>query len=158
MTTRTRLARIATGIVVAAVAAVPAYAGPGTPSPAPSEQDQAAIRWQALNVLYGLGKPDEMTHAQYRAALIRSAALNERYGLPVAFTSDQVARLYASRAGEVLPETPAAPTTVEPTSADGFALADATIVAAFAVGLFLLGAAGALVVRRHGHVAHTRHR
>ncbi len=106
MTTRATIATIAVGMVLAAVAAVAAQAGPGQMSP---EAYQALHRRSvALNVIYGLGKPAGMTHAQYRASLIRSAALNERYGQPVVLTSDEIARLYGTgrtRSPELAPPT-----------------------------------------------------
>src|SRR5262245_1907963 len=94
MTTRASIATIAVGMVLAVVAAPAGQAGPGQMSP---EAYQALQRRSlVLNVMYGLGKPPEMTHSQHRASLIRSAALNERYGLPVALTSDEIARLYGT--------------------------------------------------------------
>ena len=94
MTTRVTIATIAIGMVLAAVAPMAAQAGPGQMSP---EAYQALNRRSfALNVIYGLGKPAGMTHAQYRASLVRGAALNEHYGLPVVLTSSEIARLYGT--------------------------------------------------------------
>jgi hypothetical protein len=90
--------------------------------------------------MYGLGKPAGMTHAQYRASLIRSAALNERYGLPVVLTSDEIARLYGTgrtRSPELAPPT---------NSTRGFAWEAFGIGAAVMFGLALL--AGCFFVRR----------
>lgn len=151
MTTRASIATIAVGMVLAVVAAPAAQAGPGQMSP---EAYQALHRRSlALNVIYGLGKPAEMTHAQYRALSVRGAALNERYGLPVALTSDEIARLYGTgrtRSPELAP-----PTSVP--RGDAFDWSDAAIGAAFAAGLALISAAGVLVVGRHAHVPHLRH-
>jgi hypothetical protein len=137
MTTRATIATIAVGMVLAAVAA-PAQAGPGQMSP---EAYQALHRQSvALNVIYGLGKPAGMTHAQYRASFIRSAALNERYGLPVVLTSDEIARLYGTgrtRSPELAPPT---------NSTRGFAWGAFGIGAAVMFGLALL--AGCFFVRR----------
>jgi hypothetical protein len=137
MTTRATIATIAVGMVLAAVAA-PAQAGPGQMSP---EAYQALNRRSvALNVIYGLGKPAGMTHAQYRASLIRSAALNERYGRPVVLTSDEIARLYGTgrtRSPELAPPT---------NSTRGFAWGAFGIGAAVMFGLALL--AGCFFVRR----------
>jgi hypothetical protein len=137
MTTRVTIATIAVGMLLIAVAAPAAQAGPGQMSP---EAYQALHRRSmALNVIYGLGKPAGMTHAQYRALLIRSAGLNERYGLPVALTSDEIARLYGT--GRTRPEL-APPTNSTP----GFAWGAFGIGAAVMFGLALL--AGCFFVRR----------
>jgi len=94
MTTRITIAAIAVGMVLGAVVAPAAQAGPGQMSP---EAYQALQRRSfALNVIYGMGKPTGMTHAQYRASLVRGAALNEHYGLPVVLTSSEIARLYGT--------------------------------------------------------------
>ena len=152
MTTRATItiATIAAGVLLAVAAAPAAQAGPEQMSP----EAYQALQWRSfgLNVIYGLGKPQEMTHAQYRALLVRSTALNERYGLPVALTSDQIARLYGTgqtRSPELAP----------PTSAprgDAFDWSDAAIGAAFVAGIALIGAAGLLVVGRRA-VPHLRH-
>ena len=151
MTTRASIATIAVGMMLAVVAAPAAQAAPGQMSP---EAYQGLHRRSlALNVIYGLGKPAETTHAQYRASLVRSAALNERYGLPVALTSGEIARLYGTgrtRSPELAP-----PTSVP--RGDAFDWSDAAIGAAFAAGLALIGVAGVLVVGRHAHVPHLRH-
>jgi hypothetical protein len=156
MTSRTTIATIAVGMVLAVVAAPAAQAGPGQ---MPPEAYQALhLRSFALNVIYGLGKPAEMTHAQYRALLVRSTALNERYGLPVVLTSGQIAQVYGtgrSRSPELAP-----PTSVSRGDAprgDAFDWSDAAIGAAFAAGLALIGAAGVLVITRRAHVPHLRH-
>lgn len=156
MTTRSHIAHVAIGIVLAGVAAAPVYAGSGRPPEMTPQQYKAmVVRSEALNALYGLGKPAQMTHAEYRAALIRGAALNERYGLPVGLSSAEIARLYGTRLGESpLPEAPAPPTV---TAGDGFDWADAMIGAGFIAGVFALGSAGALIVRRHGHIGHLHH-
>ncbi len=141
MTTRVTIATIAVGVVLAAVAAPAAQAGPGQ---MPPEAYQALHRRSlALNVMYGLGKPAEVTHAQYRASLVRSAALNERYGRPVALTSDEIARLYGT-GRSTSPEL--APLTSVPRG-DAFDWSDAAIGAAVMFGLALL-AVGFFVRRR----------
>ena len=127
MTTRTI---IALGMVLAVIAAPAAQAGSGQMSP---EAYQALHRRSAaLNVMYGLGKPAGMTHAQYRASLIRSAALNERYRLPVVLTSDEIARLYSK--GRTRSPELAQPTSSTP----GFAWGAFGIGAAVMFGLALL--------------------
>src|SRR5262245_46556515 len=139
MTTRASIATMAVGMVLAVVAAPAAQAGSGEMSP---EARQALHRRSlALNVMYGLGQPAEMTHAQYRASLIRSTALNERYGLPVVLTSDEIARLYGT--GPTSSPRLTLPTSVP--RADAFDWGDAAIGAAFAAGLALIGAAGVLI-------------
>ena len=141
MTTRVTIATIAVGTVLAAVAAMAAQAGPGQMSP--EAYDALHRRSLALNVIYGLGEPAGMTHAQYRASLIRSAALNERYGLPVVLTSGEIARLDGT--GRITsPEL--APPTSRP-AADGCDWTDAAIGAAVMFGLALL-AVGFFVRRR----------
>jgi hypothetical protein len=151
MTTRASIATIAVGMVLAVAVAPAAQAGPGQMSP---EAYQALHRRSvALNVMYGLGKPAEVTHAQYRASWVRGAALNERYGLPVALTSGEIARLYGTgrtRSPELAP-----PTSVP--RADAFDWSDAAIGAAFAAGLALIGAAGVLVIGRYVRVPQLRH-
>ena len=156
MITRRHIASAAIGIVLAAAAAMPAVADSGRPpSMSPAQYRALMTRSEALNVLYGLGKPTGMTHAQYRAELIRAAALNERYGLPVALTSNEIASLYGTRIGETAPAEVSPVQAVAPS--DGFDWMDAAIGAVFASGLFLLGAGGAGIVRRHGHIGHARH-
>jgi len=153
MKARTRIAGIAAGVaLVALVAASASAAGtaPGQMSPA---GHAAMVRSQALNVLHGLGKPEGMTHAQYRAQLIRSTALNELHGLPVGLSSSEVARMYGT--GVVPSPAPATPVAVP--RGDGFNWADAAIGAAFAAGIALLGVAGALAVRHYGHMPDLRH-
>jgi hypothetical protein len=146
---------MAIGLVLAAVASAPAFTAPGRPARMPPQAYRALVlRSQALNVLYGLGKPEAMTDAQYRATLIHGAALNERYGLPVAMSSDEIAQLYGTRASEVstvsAPDWPTAATT----ATGGFDWTAASIGGAFVAGLLALGFAGALAVRRHGHIGH----
>ena len=155
MTIRATIATIAVGMLLAVLAAPAAQAGPGQIS---AEAYQALhTRSVGLNVIYGLGKPAGMTHAQYRAVLIRSAALNERYGLPVALTSGEIARLYGTgrtRGPELVP-----PASVPPASVprgDVFDWDDAAIGAAFAAGLALIGAAAVLVVARRAQVSQLR--
>jgi hypothetical protein len=137
MKTRATIATIAVGMVLTGVAAPAAQADPGQMSP---EAYQALHRRSlALNLIYGLGKPAGRTHAQHRASLIRSAALNERYGLPVALTSGEIARLYGTgrtRSPELAP----------PTNTRGFAWGAFGIGAAVMFGLALL--AGCFFVRR----------
>ena len=110
MTTRITIATIAVSMVLGAVAAPGAQAGPGQMSP---EAQQALHRRSvALNVIYGAGKPAGITHAQYRASLARGAALNERYGLPVVLTSGEIERLYGTgrtSSTELAPATSSAP-------------------------------------------------
>ena len=153
MTTRSHIAQVAIAIILAGVAAAPVSAASGRPPEmTPQEYKAMVVRSEALNALYGLGKPAQMTHAEYRAALIRGAALNERYGLPVVLSSTEIARLYGTRVAESpLPEAPAAPTV---TAGNGFDWTDAMIGAGIIAGLFSLGAAGALIARRHGHIGH----
>ncbi len=141
MTTRVTIATIAVGMVLAAVAATAAQAGPGQMSP----EAYGALhrRSLALNVMYGLGKPAGMTHAQYRALLIRSAALNERYGLPVVLTSGEIARLYDT--GRITSPELAPPASVP--RGDAFDWTDAAIGAAVMFGLAVL-AVGFFVRRR----------
>lgn len=150
MTTRASIATVAVGMVLGVVAAPAAQAGPGQMSP---EAYQALHgRSFTLNVMYGLDKSAGMTHAQHRASLIRSAALNERYGLPVALTSGEIARLYGT-GRTTSPEL--APLTSVPRG-DAFDWSAAAIGAAFAAGLALIGVAG-VVVRRRALVPHLRH-
>ena len=138
MTTRVTIATIAIGMVLAAVAPRAAQAGPGQMSP---EAYQALHRRSfALNVIYGSGKPAGMTHAQYRASLVRSATLNERYGLPVALSPDEIERLYGTgrtRSPELAPPT---------NSTRSFAWGAFGIGATVMFGLALL--AGCFFVRR----------
>jgi hypothetical protein len=138
MTTRVSIATIAIGMVLAAVAPMAAQAGPGQMSP---EAYQALNRRSfALNVIYGLGKPAGMTHAQYRASLVRSATLNEHYGLPVALAPGEIERLYGTgrtRSPELAPPT---------NSTRSFAWGAFGIGAAVMFGLALV--AGCFFVRR----------
>jgi hypothetical protein len=92
-----------------------------------------------------------MTHAQHRASLILGAALNERYGLPVVLTADEIARLYGT--GRIASPELAPPTSV--LRGDAFDWTDAVIGGAFAAGLALIGAAG-VVVGRRARVPHLR--
>jgi hypothetical protein len=150
MTTRASIATIAVGMVLAVIAAPAAQAGPGQMSP---EAYQALQRRSlALNAIYGLGKPAKVTHAQYRASLVRGAALNERYGLPVALTSGEIERLYGT--GRTKSPELAPPMSVP--RGDAFDWSDAAIGAAFPAGLALIGVAGVAVGRRV-LVPHLRH-
>lgn len=150
MTTRTSIATIAIGMVLAVVVA-PAAQAQAEQSP----QAYQALRERsfALNVMYALDRPEGMTHDQHRASLIRSAALNERYGLPIALTSGEIARLYGT-GRTTSPEL--APRTSAPRG-DAFDWGAAAIGAAFAAGLALMGAAGVLVLRRRALVPTLRH-
>lgn len=156
MITRRHIACAVTGVVLAALTAATAFADSGRPpSMSPAQYQALMARGAALNVLYGLGKPTGMTHAQYRAELIRAAALNERYGLPVAVTSNEIARLYPTRSAAQVPaEQPAEPAVA---ASNGFDWTDAAIGAAFVTGLLLLGAVGAGWVHHHGHTRHLHH-
>lgn len=120
MAMRTHIARVAVvGVSLAAIAAAPAFGRtppePPTVGQTPSEQKyQAAVpgdfvRSHALNVVYGLGHPTTVTHAQYRAALIRAEAMNERYGIPT-LGSSEIVRLF----GTGLHATTVAPSTTSP--------------------------------------------
>jgi hypothetical protein len=135
------------------------------------------LRSEALDQKYGLGKyatsspitsektaglnlvtpssvPAGMTKAEYRALMLRSEALDQKYGL-----------------GKFAPTVSSSPITSEKTtglvqpfsahdepvvvSNDGFDWGDAGIGAAALFGTMLLGAAGALTIRRHrGTLAH----
>ena len=150
MTTRVTIGTIAVAML-AAVAAVAAQAGPAQMPP--EAYGTLHRRSVALNVMYGLGKPAGTTHAEHRASLIRSAALNERYGLPVALTSGEIARLYGT--GRITSPELAPPTSVP--AGDAFDWADAGIGAAFAAGLVLIGAGGVLAIGRHARVPRLRH-
>ena len=153
MKARTRIAGIAAGVALVALVAASASAAGTAPAQMSPAEHAAMVRGQALNVLYGLGKPEGMTHAQYRALLIRSTALNELHGLPVGLSSSEVARMY----GRGIVPSPTLATPVAVPRGDGFDWVDAAIGAAFAAGLALLGVAGALAVRHHGHMPQLRH-
>lgn len=157
MARRKDIARIAAGIVLAALTAAPAYGAAGRPPEmSPQEYRATLVRSGALNALYGLEKPRGMSHAEYRASLIRSTALNERYGLPVGLTPDAITRLYGVRVVESTPTgTPAVPVVA---AAQGFDWTDAAIGAGVVAGLVLIGAGGAVAVRRHDHFSRLHHR
>jgi hypothetical protein len=106
MAIRTHIARAAVvGASLAAIAAAPAFG-----RTLPIQQDQASqLRSHALNVIYGLGHPTTVTHAQYRAALIRAEAMNERYGIPT-LGSGEIVRLF----GTGLHPTTVAPSATSP--------------------------------------------
>ena len=108
MAMRTHIARIAVvGASLAAIAAAPAFG-----RTLPVQQDQASqLRSHALNVIYGLGHPSTVTHAEYRAGLIRAEAMNERYGIPT-LGSDEIVRLFGAGlhvSGAVAPSTTSPP-------------------------------------------------
>ena len=76
--------------VLATVSALTALAGvaqAGTskpPSMSKAEYRALMLRSEALNQKYGLGQqavPQRMTAAEYRALMLRSEALNQKYGL-----------------------------------------------------------------------------
>src|SRR5262245_4921471 len=138
MRTRITIATIAVGMVLGALAAPVAQAGTGQMSPAAYQALQR--RSFALNVIYGLGKPAGMTHAQYRASLARGAALNEHYGLPVVLASGEIERLYGT--GRTTSPKLALPTSPP----QGFAWGAFGIGAAAMLGLALL--AGCFIARR----------
>ena len=154
METRARIAGAAVAIGLVFLSAVPAL-GAGRPTQMSPQQYQAMmLRAEGLNIRYGLAKPAGMTHLQYRAELIRGAGLNERYGLPVRLTSEEIARMY----GPVALATAANPAAATSTSSgNSFDWRDAGIGAAVVIGLVLVGAAGALVVRHHGHAGPLHH-
>jgi hypothetical protein len=148
MTIRLDIAGLVVGVALAAVGAASVQAAPQQPSP--EAYDALHRRSVALNVMYGLDKPAGMTHEQFRALLIRSAALNEQHRLPVVLTSTEIARLYGTGRGTV-PAGPAATPRGDP-----FDWADALVGAAAVTGIALLGVATVMAVNRHGHVAHPR--
>jgi hypothetical protein len=156
MSTRARIVSITIGLLMAVVVAGAAYGNSARPVTKSSPADRVLmLRSEALNVLYGLGKPAGMTGAAYRASLVKGAALNQRYGLPMALSPDDIARLYASRTGEILSPVRPSASTVAPPTASGFDWTDATIGGVFVAGLFVIGAAAALVVR-HRHLGRPR--
>ncbi|HZD87333.1 MAG TPA: hypothetical protein VE088_04950 [Gaiellaceae bacterium] len=140
----TRIAIVVVGILLGAIAAAPAL---GRLSP--QEHGAMMLRSEALDVTYGLGKPDAMTDAAYRAVLIRSAGLNERYGLPVSLGADEIARLYGTGV-----ESPQA---VTQPAGNGFDWNYAAIAAGVVLGLALLGAGGAWMTRGHGQIPRLHH-
>lgn len=97
MITGTRIGAIVAGFVLAAIAAIPALGvvnRSATVLPQPSYSLE--LRGQALNMIFGLGHPATLTHAQLRADLIRGAALNVRFGLPVSLSPDDIATLFGT--------------------------------------------------------------
>jgi hypothetical protein len=82
MTTSKQISRIL--VVVTAIGALLLLAGPASASSKPATVTKAEyralmLRSQGLNEKYGVGQG--MTKADYRALMLRSQALNEKYGL-----------------------------------------------------------------------------
>ena len=73
--------------VLATVSALTALAGVAQaetsrpPSMSKAEYQSLMLRSEALNQKYGLGLPQGMTAAEYRALMLRSEALNQKYGV-----------------------------------------------------------------------------
>ena len=101
-------------------------------------------------------KPVGMSKAEYRALVIRSEGLNQKYG--VGQTSQQA--IIREKLGEIGAwAVPSTSTTSTPTPVvsgdDGFGWNNAGIGAAFVLGAMLLGAASLATRRRHHRpVAH----
>jgi hypothetical protein len=123
----------------------PGYAAVQTSSaPIVSEKTAGLIQVSQSSVPVGL------TQAEHRALMLRSEALNSKYGL-----GQSSAPLVSEKTtGLVQPFSHTAqPVTVS--TDDGFNWSDAGIGAAALFGTMLLGAAGALTLRRHrGTLAH----
>jgi hypothetical protein len=131
MTTSKQISRIL--VLVATIGALMLLAGPASASSKPSGMTKAEyralmLRSQALNEKYGLG--GGMTQAEYRALMLRSEALNKRYHLG-AFAVAKPAVVATS---------------------DSFAWGDFAIGSAATLGGVLL-AAGLVAGSRHGRGA-----
>jgi hypothetical protein len=84
MTTSKQISRIL--VVVTAIGALLLLAGPASASSKPAGMTKAEyralmLRSQALNLKYGLGEDPGMTKAEYRALMLRSQGLNKKYHL-----------------------------------------------------------------------------
>jgi hypothetical protein len=142
MNSSTRTRRVAALLgTIGALLVLGASAQAATSKPASmskAEYRALMIRSQALNDKYGLGtsaRPAAMTKAEYRALMIRSQAMNDMYGL---------GRSHVARQAE-----PAQPSVV---SNDTFAWADFGIGAAAMLGLVLVSI-GLIAGGRHGRRA-----
>jgi hypothetical protein len=121
-----------------------------------------ALVLAALVVLAGsaaaAGRSAGMSPEAYQALMLRSQALNQLYGTAATrMTPSELKALYVrsswlnEHAKTLWPaSTPAAAVPTVVTVHEGFDWRDAAIGAGFVAGLVLLGAAGAVTVRRHG--------
>jgi len=128
MTTSTHISRIL--VLVTTIGALLLFAGTASASSRPASMSKAEyralmLRSQALNEKYGGGQG--MTKAEYRALMLRSTALNKKYHLGAFAVSG--------------------PAVVA--SDDGFAWSAFVIGAAAALGLVLV-TGGAVAGGRHG--------
>lgn len=145
------LALVALAVLCSAAAA----ARPAGVSPA--EYRALLLRSQAMNVLYASSVPKGAAPETVRADRIRGEALNRLYGnAATRMTPNEFTAYYARGTWLNAHARPVA--TAEPPvaalPASGFDWGDAAIGAGFAVGLVLLGAAGAIALRRSGLLAH----
>ncbi len=131
MTTSKQIGRIV--VLVTAIGTLLLLAGPASASSKPAGMTKAEyralmLRSQALNEKYGVARG--MTKPEYRALMLRSEALNKKYHLGAFAVSK--------------------PTVVA--GADGFAWSAFIIGVAAALGLVLV-AGGAVASGRHGRAA-----
>jgi hypothetical protein len=115
-----------------------------TSKPRPIVSEKAAGLYQGKQWSVPAGV--NMTQAEYRALMLRSQALNDRYGLGQALPSSRV--VSEKTTGLVQPFS-STPTQVVVSTDNGFDWGDAGIGAGVVAGTMLLGAAGVISVRRH---------
>lgn len=113
-------------------------------------------------------KPTGMTKAEYRALMIRSEGLNQKYGLGEKSRQASLRSKLEEIGAWAVPSTqpvvgskplvseklagldlPTPPPTIVASGSDGFDWNDAGIGAAFVFGAVFLGAASLMTVRRH---------
>jgi hypothetical protein len=119
--------------------------------PTKAEYRALMLRSEALNRKYGLGDFQVgPTKAEYRALMLRSEALNKKYGLGEFRTTSPV--VSEKVAGLQLPTKPE--TTVSVSTSSDFDWGDAGIGAGVISVAILAAMGGALTLRRHGTLAH----
>jgi hypothetical protein len=149
-------------IVAGAASALATAARPAGMSAA--EYRALMLRSQALNELYKTSTPAGPAAETLRADRIRGEELNRLYGDALTrMTPSEFRGVYLrnswlnENARTVWPvSTPTAVPSVV-TVGDGFDWGDAAIGAGLVGGLTLLGAGGAVAVRRHGRLIHLPH-
>jgi hypothetical protein len=106
----------------------------------------AAFAFVAGSVQAADSRPVGMTKAQYRAQMLRSEAMDVRYGLggPQKLRSEAMDVRYGLGVARIVPSTPAAVTVTE----NGFVWGDFAIGAAAMLGVILVAGGLAVVIRR----------
>jgi hypothetical protein len=156
MATSKQISRIL--VLVTTIGVLMLLAGPASASSKPAGMTKAEyralmLRSHALNEKYGLGQ--SMTKAEYRALMLRSQALNEKYGLGQGMTKAEYRALMLRSEALNKKYQLGAFAVTKPAvvaTSDSFAWGDFAIGSAATLGGILL-AAGLVAGTRHGRGA-----